>query len=207
MNSAAGAGVHGPVPRDELAARTVGVLKRGSGAKPDVLLVDAGDRRLVVKDFGARPRSRVVRALGRRMLDREARVYGALAAHPSVPRCLGRIDALALAFEYRPGEPLSRALAARLGPVRSAALLERIEQAVHRMHALGVVHLDLRHRDNVLCDPDDRPVLVDFAFAMCFRPGSLWYRWYRPTVLLYDQYAVSKWRDRLAPAAEQARSA
>jgi len=190
---------HG-IARADLAGAGVRVLKRGRGAKPDVLLVEARGARVVVKDYAAR--SRFVRCfVAPRALAREARVHRALASHPNVPECLGPIDALALAFEYRPGEPLSRALAARLGPEKSGALLARFERAVARMHAMGVVHLDLRHRDNVLCDAQGEPVLVDFAFAMCFEPGSFWYRWYRPTVLIYDEYAISKWRDRLAPKA------
>ncbi|MEZ4218833.1 MAG: hypothetical protein R3E88_20345 [Myxococcota bacterium] len=186
--------------RAEIARAPSRLLKRGRGAKPDVLAVAIAGETLVVKDYA--PRAAWVRRLvAPRVLAREERVHRALAPHAAVPACLGRVDALALAFEYRPGEPLSRALAQRLGADASARLLERLADAVARMHALGVVHLDLRHRDNVLCDSDGCPVLVDFAFAMCFRPGSFWYRWYRPTVLVYDEYAIAKWRDRLREGA------
>lgn len=187
--------------REELASADATVLKRGRGAKPDVLLVKrAGGAAVVVKDYSQRS-GWVQRWLAPRAVAREERVHEALRDHASVPRVLGRVDPIALVLEYRKGEPLSRSLASRLGEERAAQFAVELEDAVAQMHRCGVVHLDLRHRDNILCDAQARPVLLDFAAAMCFRPGSFWYRWYRPTVLIYDEYALSKWRDRLQPGA------
>ena len=193
-----------PPVRAELEQRTRRVLKRGRGIKPDVLLVETPTGAVVVKDYA--PRVQLVRrALGPWLVRREQRVHRALEQVAAVPALLGAIDELAFAVEYREGEPISRTLAARVGPERVARFLAALEASVEAMHDSGVVHLDLRHRDNVLMDAEATPVLVDFAAAMCFRPGSFWYRWYRPTVLVYDRRALAKWRERLRPGAHPSR--
>lgn len=181
-----------PVGRDELRPRTLIALQRGGLLAPDVLLVDAGGARVVVKDWaGGRLRALVGRWLSRR----EAGVYRALAGHPSVPRYLGRIDACAFALEHRPGRRASR----RRPPLPGPAFGARLEAAVADLHARGVVHLDLRHRDNLLCDPEGRPVLVDFGAALRFRPGSAAGRWLLPQLARLDRRAIRKWRRRLTP--------
>ena len=67
------------------------------------------------------------------------------------------------------------------------------------MHARGVAHLDLRHRSNVMVDEQGRPVLIDFASAVCFRPGSLLARLLLPRLASVDLGALQKWRERLVP--------
>jgi len=189
-------GAAGPTPsRATLAAHTVRVLEAGSGRDPVVTLVRDGGHELVVKDYA--PRGFVVRELvGRLMIWREARAYRALAGHPSVPRFFGRIDAHALAVEYRPGRRMSRKLA---GIVRSG-FPERLAAAIEGMHARGVAHLDLRHRTNVLVDDAGEPVLIDFASAVCFRPGGLGARLLLPLFAAVDRGALRKWQERLTPA-------
>jgi hypothetical protein len=185
--------------RSDLRLRTREVLHRGRARNPDVLLVDAPSGPLVVKDFA--PRGRWVRALlGRFLTAHEVRAYARLAGHPAVPRFLGRIDALAFAIEYRPGRRMSRRLAGELPP----GFVDRLAAAVREMHARGVVHLDLRHRSNVLVDARGEPILIDFASALCL-PG-----WCRPLVGLlarFDRRAVEKWRQRIEPASAGAGSA
>jgi len=149
---------------------------------------------VVVKDFS--PRARWLRETwGRWSLRRELRAYRALVGLDCVPRPLGRLDALAFAVEYRPGRRMSRRLAGELRPGFPA----RLEEAVRAMHARGVVHLDLRHRSNVLVDARGDPVLIDFASAICLRPdrwlGRVLLGWLAPI----DRRAVAKWRQRLTP--------
>jgi len=180
--------------RGNLVARTREVLNRGNARNPDVLLVDAGDRVVVVKDFG--PRAAWVRAtIGRWITSREIRAYRILAGHPAVPHLLGRIDALAFVLEYRPGRRMSRRLAAELSP----GFIDRLAAAVREMHARGVVHLDLRHRSNVLVDAREQPILIDFASAVMLRPGGFLARWLLPWLARFDWNAVEKWRQRVEP--------
>lgn len=176
------------------------MLKRGHGIKPDVLLVDSDAGPVVVKDYAGRG-FLVRRWLAPWLVQRELRVVGRLATVAAVPGALGAVDQHALALEFRAGEPLSRALARRVGAERIERFLADLEESVAAMYACGVVHLDLRHRDNILLGEGAKPVLVDFAAAMCFRPGGFWYRWYRPTVRGFDERALRKWRERLRPGA------
>jgi hypothetical protein len=179
--------------RAELVAATTKLLSRGGWGNPDVRLVELGGRPIVVKDYGPRPLW-VRWTFAAFLLRRELRAYRALEGEVAVPRLLGVIDALAFALEYRPGEPLGRGLAARL----NSDFMARLRDAVARMHARGVVHLDLRHRSNVLVDEQGGPVLIDFASALCFRPGGLAARWWLPWLARIDWSALRKWESRLA---------
>lgn len=174
-----------------------GFLQHGAGRKPDVRVAEQAGQLVVVKDFAAR--AAWLRAtLGRWLVARELRAYRALAGHPSVPRFVGRVGPYGFAVEYRPGRRLSRQRAAELPP----DFLPRLERAVAEMHARGVVHLDLRHRSNVLIGADGAPILIDFASAVCLRPA----RWPDRIALRWlarlDERALAKWRAKLAqPAA------
>ncbi len=183
-----------PPRRQELAGRTLAVLNRGNRRNPDVLMVASEAGAVVVKDFA--PRGWWVRhLLGPWLHAREIRAYRALADHPAVPRFLGRIDAQAFAVEYRPGQRLGR----RLAPTLPPAFLEELEEALAGMHERGVVHLDLRHRSNVLVDEGGHPVLIDFASALCLRPDGLPGRLLLPGLAWLDRRALAKWQRKLAP--------
>jgi hypothetical protein len=178
--------------RANLAERTLRVLHRGASRNPDVLLARGDHGPVVVKDFA--PRGRFVRAwLGPFLHRRELRAYRALAGHPSVPRLLGELDSLAFVVEYRPGERLSRRLRERV----RAEFVAELAHAVGEMHRRGVVHLDLRHRSNVLVGEDGRPVLIDFASAVCLRPGGIAARLLLSRLARFDRRALEKWSERL----------
>jgi len=184
--------------RASLESRRVKLLNRGGWANPDVFLVRTGDDELVVvKDYA--PRGPLVRrSLGRWITRREQRAYRALAGSPGVPRLHGAIDPLAFAVEYRPGVLLSRSLAGRLPD----DFMSELAHAIRAMHARGVVHLDLRHRSNLLAGEDGHPVLIDFASALCFRPGGWMARALLPLLARIDLGALRKWEERLGPAGE-----
>jgi RIO-like serine/threonine protein kinase len=158
-----------------------------------VLLVDGdGDGApVVVKDFA--PRGRWLHPIGRWLHRRELKAYRQLDGHPCVPRLLGSLDGLAFCVEYRPGEILTRSLRGRL----PAAFLPELRRALSEMHERGVAHLDLRHRSNVLAGEDGHPVLLDFASAVCFRPGGVAARLLLPWLARLDERAFRKWQVRL----------
>ena len=170
------------------------VLKRGSGFDPDVLLVRGESGVTVVKDFA--PRSRWVRALlAPQAISREVRALRSLAHCRAVPNLLGRLDGLAFAVEHRGGPRMSR----RRPWTFSARFAEDLREAVREMHASGVVHLDLSHRDNVRADMLGGAVLVDFGSAKSFAPGGIAYRWLLPLLGALDERALRKWERWLAP--------
>ncbi len=178
--------------RGNLAGRTRSVLNRGGWGNPDVLLVESAGGDVVVKDFA--PRGRFVRRwLGPWLLRREAMAYRRLEGVDAVPRLLGRLDAAALVFEYRPGILLSRSLTGKLPP----DFLAELQTAISEMHRCGVVHLDLRHRSNILAGSDGRPVVLDFASALRFDCSTWWGRGGVALLGTLDRRALRKWRVRL----------
>lgn len=88
---------------------------------------------------------------------------------------------------------MSRDLAGKL----PRTFMSELRSAVSSMHQRGVVHLDLRHRSNVLADANGQPVLIDFASAVFFKPTSLGYRFLAPLLAKVDWGAVGKWEVRL----------
>ena len=178
--------------RSEIAGRTRRVLHRGSRGNADVLLLDGPEGPVVVKDFA--PRGWLVRRiLGPWLLTREALAYRRLQGMRAVPRLLGRLDAEALVFAYRPGILLSRSLRGRL----PEGFLEELSEVIAEMHRRGVVHLDLRHRSNILADDEGHPILLDFASSLRFDPGSRSGRWLLGSLGWLDRRALQKWRVRL----------
>lgn len=168
------------------------VLSRGGWANPDVYLVGSEAGLVVLKDFSGR-RWFVRRWLGPWLLAREQRAYRRLTGVAAVPRCLGRLDAMAIVLEYRPGTMLSRSLAPHL----PGGFVDQLEAAIEEMHRRGVVHLDLRHRSNVLAGQDGLPVVIDFASALMFDGSTALGRLGVRLFAGFDRRALRKWRDRL----------
>lgn len=169
------------------------LLHRGRAWNPDVWLVNGEHGTVVWKDFAAR--SSLVRWFwGPWSTRREVRAYRALGGHPAVPRFIAAIDRLSFAVAYRPGRPLSRRVRRHLRP----EFFDELSADVQAMHDRGVVHLDLRHRSNILVDAEGRPILIDFGSALCLRPRSLF--WWALAAL--DRRAVRKWRRRHAALQE-----
>ncbi|MAJ61353.1 MAG: hypothetical protein CBC48_16240 [bacterium TMED88] len=166
------------------------VLSPGHGFQADVLLFEGDAGIFVVKDFRGQG-GWLRRWAGRWLCAREVRAYRRLEGVSAVPRLLERLDDFAFALEYRPGTWLSRALKGKV----SKSFVKELERNVAAMHAKGVVHLDLRHRSNVLAGEDGRPVIIDFASALCLRPGS----WFCRGIARFDRRAVEKWRARIDP--------
>lgn len=138
----------------------------------------------------------VLRDLEFWMLKREARVLRTLDPMPEVPDFLGQPDAYSIAIEFREGKTLREQDPAEL----SASFYEHLEDAVQRLHERGVVHSDLKKRENVMVSPAERPVLLDFGASFQEDPGLgpagrfLYRQCYR-----MDLNAVSKLKSRFRP--------
>ena len=181
--------------REAIAEATRQVLNRGRWGNPDVLLVGTPEGNVVVKDFA--PRSACVRrSFGRWLIGREERMYRRLAGLSCVPQLLRRLDRDAIVIEYRPGVLLSRSLAGTL----TKEFLGELEETIAAMHRCGVVHLDLRHRSNILAGDDGHPVVLDFASALHFDPDRMIGRWGIRLFGWFDLRAMQKWRVRLDPS-------
>lgn len=169
--------------------RDAEVLRRGSRFKADLLRLDVGQGPLLIKDFADKPP--LGRLWGRLQIAREYRAYRFIGLLPGVPRPAGRVDALALAVEWIDGELLAHA-ANRV--TEGATHVRRLREVIERLHAAGLVHLDLRSNKNVLLAADGRVIVVDFASALVARPGGWVDRTVFPPLRRNDLTGYVKWK-------------
>jgi len=177
-----------------LEAATVQFLRRRSRTRPDLRLIEWQGQRAVAKDWAnAWP---LVRPHARRCLDREWRALAALADLPGIPRPVARLRH-AIIVSFVEGRPLQHA---RLRPEQRREFFDALAACVDRIHARGVVHLDLRQRRNILCGPDGQPKVLDFEAALVCDParlsGRIALHWGRRI----DRLAILKHRLRYAPS-------
>jgi len=179
------------VSRVDLESRRTGYIVRGGWTKADLWRTTLlGGQPAVIKDFGSKRWP--VRLWGRIQIAREARSLEALADLGVAPRLLDRVDALALAVESLEGSSLY------LHPAGPAARphLAALRHAMARVHACGIVHNDLRGRENVLLvEPGPRIVVLDWAGAVQLRPGGWLFRLWKKV----DDSALLKWTEMLDP--------
>ena len=176
------------------AERLAGEVPKGGKWKSSLWTVPRGDITLLVKDV--RYSAGAYRyTVGRLLLHWEARIYRHLEGLPFVPRFFGWLDGDALVIEQVEGVPLSGVGGAELDP----AFYDRLGECLARLHERGVVHLDLRHRSNILVAPGGRPVLIDFASALYLGRGRLGRRLV-PLAGWIDESGLLKYRLRDFPA-------
>jgi serine/threonine protein kinase len=164
------------------------------GAKADVVVVQVDGLRVIVKDFAAR--GPFVRGLGRLQIRREAAAYRWLDGVSGVPAFVGCVDSLALAIEWIDGERLAFANYPRGDGPKHVAALRKILDAIH---ARGVVHNDLRGRENVLLRKDGGLAVIDFAAAIRLRPGGIAHGLLFRLFAATDEAAFLKWKGMIVP--------
>lgn len=178
--------------RGDLSARPTRLLKAGAFNKADLLVIDIGDGPLVVKDFSAK--SGWYRLIGRVQLWREERAYRLVGEVEGLPRFAGRIDAHALAVERVEGKNLGpSAERAVIGP----PLFPRLVAVIEGLHARGLLHWDLRSRDNVMYTDDGRVFVLDLASAVFLRVGGLPHKLLFKWLKRIDDSALLKWKHML----------
>lgn len=174
------------------AGASVEHLRTAKPDKADILRVCVGGHRVIVKDFARK--SRLQRFFGRFQIWRECEAYRRLGAVQGVPEFFGRVDEHALAMQEVCGVELSR-----WPDVRDrAVLMERVGDVVRRIHAAGLVHLDLRCKSNIRVLPDREIRILDFASAIWFRPNALESALLFPLLRRIDESAVLKFKQRLS---------
>jgi hypothetical protein len=164
------------------------------GAKADVLVVGVDGGTVIVKDFSGR--RFWGRLLGRLQVRREVATYRWLEGVDGVPALIGTIDALGLAIERIDGERLAFAA---LSPGDGARHVAALREIVDAIHARGVVHNDLRGRENVILRRDGGLTVVDFAGSFHLRPGGLAHRLFFRRFVMADEAAFLKWKGLIAP--------
>ncbi len=180
-----------------------GEPERGTGGPPDPDGMNQGYQSIIERD--ERRGHPVVIKRARRssvplwrwveawILGREARALHQLQDVPEVPVLIERPDPWTLVMEHREGVPLSEMDPASL----PSEYFQQLEDVIDALHERGVVHSDLKKKDNLMVTPEGDPVVLDFGAS--FRQGSGWrlvnrflYRQFKQI----DRNAISKLKQR-----------
>jgi predicted Ser/Thr protein kinase len=189
-----GSALRARLDRAGLEAATLEFLRPRSRFRPDLRLIEWRGERAVAKDWGHA--SRWLRPHARGCLAREWRALTALAGVAGVPAVLDRLPD-AIVVTHVPG-PTLKPRHLRRGA--RAEFLARLDACVARIHARGVVHLDLRQRRNVLCAADGEPVVIDFESALVLDDATAFGRFALRWGRRVDRLALLKLKARFAPA-------
>ncbi len=138
----------------------------------------------------------VIAGIYRWMIQREARALRRLKNVEGVPDLLGIPDKNSIAMEYRDGMILRQASRADL----SEDFFVQLEALVHEIHAHGVVHSDLKRKENVMVGRKGEPIIIDLGTHFIDKQG------FHPiNSFFYDQFlqmdlnAVSKLKKQFFP--------
>lgn len=175
-------------------ARRVQTLSAPGPTSAHVFTIEWRGETWVVKDLCAA--SRLFRlVVGPILIARELRALEALRGLHGVPADGFRIDSVALAYRYTPGESIRQLK--RRGAPPEGSFFVRLEALVENVHERGLVHLDLRNAWNVVATPQHDPLLVDFqtSIGTRFLPRPL-----RRLLEEVDLSGVYKWWVRSSPA-------
>jgi predicted Ser/Thr protein kinase len=167
-------------------------LVNGRFGKPDLNRVESQGRILMVKDV--RRRNLFFRwTLGLWLIQKEWKIYSRLKGIRGVPRAVERLDRFAFAMEFVPGRPIRR------GESLQPSFFSDLEQVLREFHGRGVVHLDLRHKGNILISERGEPVLIDFNSSFAFRERGILRRLLFPLLSGVDYGGLLKLKQRVSP--------
>jgi RIO-like serine/threonine protein kinase len=168
-------------------------LVKGRAGKPDLNRVEVKGRSLMVKDV--RGKSFFLRwTLGLWLIHKEWGIYSRLAGTQGIPQPIERIDRFAFAMEFIPGKPILRE--EPLPP----SFFQELERVLGGIHERGVVHMDLRHKGNILVSEKGKPFLIDFNSSFAFKEKGLLRRYLFPLLRWVDYGGLLKLKKRVSPS-------
>ncbi len=161
--------------------------------KPDLHLVKTEGRTLLVKDVQKKPF--IFRwTLGLWLIQKEWRIYLRLKGIRGIPNRIERIDRFAFARDFVEGRTIERQ------ETLSPLFFSELERMLKEIHARGVVHLDLRHKGNILVSEKGEPYLIDFNSSFTFGETGLLRRVVFPLLERVDRGGFLKLKERVAPS-------
>ncbi len=168
-------------------------IVRGRFGKPDLSRVEVGGRTLMVKDV--RRRLLFFRwTLGLWLIHKEWKIYSQLKGVHGIPQTIERIDRFAFVMEFVAGRPVER------GEALPPSFFLHLEQVLREVHKRGVVHLDLRHKGNILISQNGEPFLIDFNSSFYYKEKGLLRRFLFPVLRWVDYGGLLKLKQRISPS-------
>jgi len=180
----------------DLPHQNLGLLRKPSGTRPSLWLVEENGIRAVVKDYSSN-KYWYRNTIGRFLLWRERKAYRRLAGLEGVPTFYRVIDGLALVTEEISGRNIE-GLENEGG--LSGEFFDQLQEVVENVHSRGLAHCDLKRAPNILLGRDERPYIVDWSASISerefrFFPFNRIYRRF----LQDDLNAITKMRLRHCP--------
>ena len=168
-------------------------LVNGRAGKPDLNQVEVEGRSLMVKDV--RKKYFLLRwTLGLWLIHKEWKIYSRLTGMKGVPQPIERIDRFAFAMEFIPGRSILR------GDPLPSSFFSDLERVLGEVHGRGVVHLDLRHKGNILVSEKGEPFLIDFNSSFAFKEKGFLRRYLFPLLRWVDYGGLLKLKERISPS-------
>ncbi|MBI3836482.1 MAG: serine/threonine protein kinase [Planctomycetia bacterium] len=101
------------------------------------------------------------------LFSHEARNAGRIGKHPNIVQILEPGDNY-IVYEYVQGITLLDLVvrSGRLDPIRAAAIVRAVADAVQHTHEAGVVHLDIKPANILIRAKDNEPMLTDYGIAV-----------------------------------------
>jgi serine/threonine protein kinase len=181
------------VKREDFERGAVCLSKGSPFGKPDLNRAEVEGRTLMVKDV--RRKNIFSRwTLGLWLIHKEWKIYFRLKGIAGVPQTIERIDRFAFAMEFIPGRPVQR------GETLQPSFFSQLEQVLREIHRRGVVHLDLRHKGNILISEKGEPFLIDFNSSFSFKEKGFFRRFLFPILRWVDYGGLLKLKQRVAPS-------
>jgi predicted Ser/Thr protein kinase len=168
-------------------------LVKGRVGKPDLNRVEIEGHAFMVKDV--RRRNFFLRwTLGLWLIQKEWKIYSRLKGLKGIPQPVERIDRFAFAMEFIPGIPIER------GKIIPPSFFSDLDQVLKAIHSRGVVHMDLRHKGNILVSEEGHPFLIDFNSSFSFREKGILRRALFPLFQWVDYGGLLKLKERASPS-------
>jgi serine/threonine protein kinase len=178
--------------REEMKSKSI-CLTKGSFGKPDLNQVEVEGRSLMIKDVG-RKNFFLRWTLGLWLIQKEWKIYSRLVGIKGVAQPIERIDRFAFAMEFIPGRPILR------GESLPPSFFHELERVLGDIHERGIVHMDLRHKGNILITEKGEPYLIDFNSSFAFKEKGFLRRYLFPLLRRVDDGGLLKLKKRIAPA-------
>jgi serine/threonine protein kinase len=80
------------------------------------------------------------------------------------------------------------------------SFLPELEKVLREVHERGVVHLDLRHKGNILVTEKGEPFLIDFNSSFVFKEKGFLRRFLFPLLRWVDYGGLLKLKKRISPS-------
>ena len=168
-------------------------LVRGGLGKPDLARVEVRGQTFMFKDVRGK-RFFFRWTLGLWLIHKEWKIYSRLVGIKGIPKAVERIDRFAFAMEFVPGRPIER------GEALPPSFFSDLERLLREVHSRGVVHLDLRHKGNILLSEKGEPFLIDFNSSFSFKEKGFLRRFLFPILRWVDYGGLLKLKERVSPS-------